>query len=145
MFSLQLGDHTWHFHVKEGWKDWGWWLFAWEECGLCSQTVLMPQWNITKFQTSRTNPREQDLYRTASWYSLDLYRPILTDLGLGRQSAAVSWIGDICITAMRAQKTRLLRATGLAGCVFADVPAGNCTSTEIQDNLCSQHTAVPSH
>lgn len=49
------------------------------------------QWNITKLQMSRTNPREQDLGRTAHWYSQDLHRPILTDLGLGRQSAAVSW------------------------------------------------------
>lgn len=48
-------------------------------------------WNRTKLQMSRTNPREQDLCRTASWHSLDLYRPILTDLGPGRQSAAMSW------------------------------------------------------
>lgn len=53
--------------------------------------LLMPQWNITKLQMSRINPREQDMYRTASWYSRDLYGPILTDLGLGRQRATVSW------------------------------------------------------
>lgn len=55
------------------------------------QTVMMPQWNITKLQMCRTNPREQDVCRTASWCSLELYGPILADLGLGRQSAAVSW------------------------------------------------------
>lgn len=48
--------------------------------------------------------------------------PILMDLGLGRQTAEVRGIGELCITATKAHKTRLLRATGLAGFVFADVP-----------------------
>lgn len=42
----------------------------------------------------------------------------------GLEGSLQQWagIGELCITATKAHKTRLLRATGLAGFVFADVP-----------------------
>lgn len=63
--------------------------------------------------------RRAGLHPDTAWTCMDL--PWQT-WGLAGSLQQWPGIGELCITATKAHKSRLLRATGLAGFVFADVP-----------------------